>query len=135
MSILTNIDVCLCIRKEFLMDYRNYVQILKAMADPNRLKIIDLLSCGSLCACDILEHFNFSQPTLSHHMKVLQNAGIVSARKDGKWQHYTLNEEFMTSFKKDTDLLLTSDDQCICHSDADCPNCSSGKVAITNEKN
>ena len=135
MSILTNIDVCLCIRKEFLMDYQNYVQILKAMADPNRLKIIDLLSCGSLCACDILEHFNFSQPTLSHHMKVLQNAGIVSARKDGKWQHYTLNEEFMTSFKKDTDLLLTSDDQCICHSDADCPNCSSGKVAITNEKN
>lgn len=132
---LTNIDVCLCIRKEFLMDYQNYVQILKAMADPNRLKIIDLLSCGSLCACDILEHFNFSQPTLSHHMKVLQNAGIVSARKDGKWQHYTLNEEFMTSFKKDTDLLLTSDDQCICHSDADCPNCSSGKVAITNEKN
>lgn len=117
------------------MDYQNYVQILKAMADPNRLKIIDLLSCGSLCACDILEHFNFSQPTLSHHMKVLQNAGIVSARKDGKWQHYTLNEEFMTSFKKDTDLLLTSDDQCICHSDADCPNYSSGKVAITNEKN
>lgn len=121
--------------KEYTMDYQNYVQILKAMADPNRLKIIDLLSCGSLCACDILEHFNFSQPTLSHHMKVLQNAGIVSARKDGKWQHYTLNDDFITSFKKDTDLLLTSDEHCICHSDADCPNCSSGKVAITNEKN
>ena len=39
------------------MDYQNYVQMLKAMADPNRLKIIDLLSCGSLCACDILQPF------------------------------------------------------------------------------
>ena len=63
------------------MNYENYGQMLKAMADPNRLKIIDLLSCGSLCACDILDHFDFTQPTLSHHMKVLQAAGIISARK------------------------------------------------------
>lgn len=118
------------------MDYQKYVQMLKAMADPNRLKIIDLLSCGSLCACDILEYFDFSQPTLSHHMKVLQNAGIVAARKEGKWQHYTLRADFMLTFKQNTAQLLSSDDHCICHDAgcADCEECASGKVVMTNEK-
>ncbi|MBW4802778.1 ArsR/SmtB family transcription factor [Loigolactobacillus coryniformis] len=118
------------------MDYQNYVQMLKAMADPNRLQIIDLLSCGTLCACDILTHFSFSQPTLSHHMKVLQNAGIVNARKAGKWQHYTLNSEFINYFKQDTARLLDNDEQCICHDDK-CENCQTnhlGKGVITNEK-
>ena len=96
------------------MDYQNYVQMLKAMADPNRLKIIDLLSCGSLCACDILQHFDFSQPTLSHHMKVLQNAGIVFAVKDGKWQHYSLQKRFVQEFKQNTDQLLAADEHCLC---------------------
>ncbi|WP_155287024.1 ArsR/SmtB family transcription factor [Lacticaseibacillus zhaodongensis] len=116
------------------MDYQKYVQMLKAMANSSRLKIIDLLSCGSLCACDILEHFDFSQPTLSHHMKVLQNAGIVAARKEGKWQHYTLQAEFISAFKQDTAQLLSSDNQCACH-DADCEACASREVVITNEKN
>ncbi|MFC6171108.1 ArsR/SmtB family transcription factor [Loigolactobacillus jiayinensis] len=118
------------------MDYQNYVQMLKAMADPNRLKIIDLLSCGSLCACDILTHFDFSQPTLSHHMKVLQSAGIVTARKEGKWQHYTLRAEFIDQFKQGTDQLLADDGSCICRSDncADCQASHSGKVVISNEK-
>lgn len=63
----------------------NYVELsvmLKALADPNRLKIVDLLSNGSLCACDILEHFDFTQPTLSHHMKVLEKAGIIFVTKN-----------------------------------------------------
>ena len=67
-----------------------YLDALKALADENRLKIVDLLSGGTLCACDILDHFDFTQPTLSHHMQVLQNAGIVTAEKSGKWQYYTL---------------------------------------------
>lgn len=101
------------------MDYQSYAQVLKAMADPNRLKIIDLLSCGSLCACDILQHFDFSQPTLSHHMKVLQTAGIVLARKDGKWQHYSLQAKFVRNFKHDIEQLLEDQEDCICHH----PNC------------
>ncbi|MCH4171143.1 MAG: metalloregulator ArsR/SmtB family transcription factor [Lactobacillus sp.] len=104
------------------MDYQSYVPMLKAMADPNRLKIIDLLSCGTLCACDILTHFEFSQPTLSHHMKVLQQAGIVTAQKVGKWQHYTLKPEFVTAFLQDTKQLLANDADCICH-DGGCSNC------------
>lgn len=97
------------------MKYQNYSDMLKAMAEPNRLKIIDLLSCGSLCACDILTHFDFSQPTLSHHMKILQKAGIVKAKKTGKWQHYWLDPNFIKTFKQNTDSLLRADADCICH--------------------
>lgn len=63
------------------MDYENMVVGLKALAEPNRLKIVDLLSCGTKCACDLLEHFDFSQPALSHHMKVLEKAGIITVEK------------------------------------------------------
>lgn len=76
----------------------NYVELsvmLKALADPNRLKIVDLLSNGSLCACDILEHFDFTQPTLSHHMKVLEKAGVIFVTKNKSWHHYSLEYEFM----------------------------------------
>ena len=50
------------------MNYDEMAGILKALADPKRLKIIDLLTGGSLCACEILKHFDFTQPTLSHHI-------------------------------------------------------------------
>ncbi|MFV0314416.1 MAG: ArsR/SmtB family transcription factor, partial [Anaerotignum sp.] len=46
--------------------------------------IVDMLSCGELCACKILEKFNFTQPTLSHHMKILSEAKIVTLRREGK---------------------------------------------------
>lgn len=80
------------------MEYERTSSILKAMADPSRLKIVDLLSCGSLCACDVLKHFEFTQPTLSHHMKVLEKAGIVSVSKQGQWHHYMLREDFVKKF-------------------------------------
>lgn len=73
------------------LKYEANAKILKALSDPNRLKIIDLLSCGEKCACEILESFNFTQPTLSHHMKVLIDCGVVEARKDGIWNQYKLN--------------------------------------------
>ena len=60
-----------------MANYDENAKILKAVADANRLKIIDILSCGELCACDILENFDFTQPTLSHHMKVLADVGLV----------------------------------------------------------
>lgn len=72
------------------MDDR-YCAILKALGDPTRLKIFEMLREGSLCACRILEAFEITQPTLSHHMKILCDAGIVLAVKEGKWVHYSLN--------------------------------------------
>lgn len=67
--------------------------LFKALSDPNRIMIVDMLSCGELCACTILEAFKLSQPTLSHHMKILCRSGLVIPRKDGKWTHYSLNRE------------------------------------------
>lgn len=80
------------------MNYEEVSRVLKAMADPKRMKIIHLLSRGTMCACEVLEHFDFTQPTLSHHMKVLESAGITSVSKKGQWHHYTLKEEFVREF-------------------------------------
>lgn len=72
-------------------NYEPNAKIFKALSDSNRLKIIDMLSCGEKCACDILENFEFTQPTLSHHMKVLIECGLVKSRKEGLWSYYSLD--------------------------------------------
>ena len=74
-------------------NYEENIKILKALGEINRLKIVDMLSSGEKCACIILESFNFTQPTLSHHMKVLMDSGIVKCRKEGTWIHYSLDKE------------------------------------------
>lgn len=63
------------------MTYKELATFLKVLSDPSRLEILDLLSCGELCACDLLEHFQFSQPTLSYHMKALVKTNFVTTRK------------------------------------------------------
>lgn len=67
--------------------------ILKAVADEKRLQIIDLLKGGEKCACVLLEDLSLSQSGLSYHMKILSESGLVNARQDGKWTHYSINEE------------------------------------------
>ena len=66
------------------------VCIFKALSDENRIRILKMLHSGEKCACRLLEELNISQPTLSHHMKILCDAGLVSGRKDGKWMHYSI---------------------------------------------
>lgn len=74
-------------------DRRILAASLKALADSNRLRILDALADGKEhCACEILKSLDISQPTLSHHMAALRGAGVVEARKDGRWMHYRLNE-------------------------------------------
>lgn len=68
-------------------------QVFKALSNPKRAIIVDMLSGGELCASKILEKFDLSQSTLSHHMKSLCDSGLVKAREEGKWTHYTLNSE------------------------------------------
>lgn len=67
-------------------------RVFKAMGDENRLTILSLLHNGERCACRLQEALGISQPTLSHHMRILLDAGLVNARKDGKWIHYSLSE-------------------------------------------
>lgn len=95
--------------------YKENALILKAFADETRLKIVDMLSCGELCACKILKSFNITQPTLSYHMKILTDCGIINGRRDGAWMHYSLNTD---NIHKLTDFLKTltePKDDCICN--------------------
>ena len=88
------------------MDFENTSLILKALADPRRMKIIDLLSSGSLCACELLSYFDITQPTLSHHMKILEKAGLVSVEKKGQWHHYELKKAAADTFLKSMTTLF-----------------------------
>jgi len=67
-------------------------KIFKAFCDETRLQVLKLLQSGEKCACVLLQKVNVKQPTLSHHMKILVESGIVSARKLGKWTFYSINE-------------------------------------------
>ena len=100
--------------------YEEHSKLFKALSDPNRLMIIDMLSCGELCACVILEKFNITQPTLSHHMKILCDCGLVNGRKEGKWTYYSLNSELIQNFRNSFERITTEKQDCICHESVSC---------------
>lgn len=75
-----------------MKNYADYALYMKALGDETRIKIFDMLSNGELCACDILENFDITQPTLSYHMKILCESGLVESRKDGVWMKYSINK-------------------------------------------
>ncbi len=80
--------------------------ICKALSDPNRLQIIQILTGGEQCACELLEQMRITQPTLSHHMKTLEDCGLVSSRRKGKWSHYFLNRGQWEAFRDYTGSIL-----------------------------
>lgn len=79
--------------------------LCRALGDANRLQIVQMLADGEKCACRLLEHFEITQPTLSHHMKILCECGLVRMRKEGKWSHYSLSGETLAAFKQFIDGL------------------------------
>ena len=86
--------------------------ICKALGDENRIQIIKMLSGGELCACKILDAFNITQPTLSHHMKILTDCNLVNSRKEGKWTYYSINCEKFSEFKNTvSEFTCKSDDK------------------------
>lgn len=87
------------------MDNELFALISKALADPNRLQIIRMITDQERCACKLLEHFDISQPTLSHHMRILADCNLIQIRKDGKWSHYSMNMETMEAYKEYVDML------------------------------
>ena len=88
--------------------------ICRALGDSTRLEIIQMLSDGEKCGCRLLEKFEITQPTLSHHMKILVECGLVNDRREGKWHHYSLNCNTLTEYKAFIDSLT-------------CEKCSDGK--------
>ena len=104
------------------MNYEEEIAIFKALSDTNRLKIMKTLSCscGEMCACHILEHFDITQPTLSHHMKILIDSGLVVLRKEGSWNHYSMNKEKLTQISEFIKNITTDVHVCGC-------NCKGGE--------
>ena len=88
----SNIKINTLITIYMRRDNLNEVDLFKALGDETRLNILDMLSCGELCACELTEGLNLSQPTISHHMKILQGVELVIGRKNGKWMHYSINK-------------------------------------------
>lgn len=77
------------------MDVKEASEMFKALSDPNRLVALNMINGSEICACMILEALNITQPTLSHHMKILHKAGLVNIRQEGKWSYYSINPESM----------------------------------------
>lgn len=100
--------------------YTETSKILKALSDPKRLRIVDMLSCGELCACQILEAFHVTQPTLSHDMKLLVESGIVKDRREGKNIYYSLDEKLLGKLQSRLSGIFKSKPECICHNSSGC---------------
>ena len=72
--------------------YEQDAKVFKAFCDENRLRVLEKLRGGEKCACALIEDLGIGQSALSYHMKILVESGIVSARQDGKWTHYSISE-------------------------------------------
>ena len=99
-------------------DYENQAKIFRAFCDVHRLQILELLRNGEKCTCKILENLDIGQSSISYHMKVLVESGIVESRQDGKWTHYKISGK---GSAEAMDLLTaitaaeTATEDCICN--------------------
>ena len=97
------------------MGCRGDVKRIKAIANENRLLIMLALQHGEKCGCDLLEELHITQPTLSHHMKILADSGLVDYYKEGRWMYYSISADGVKEFRK----MIGSYARCDCELDAD----------------
>ncbi|MBT8357116.1 MAG: metalloregulator ArsR/SmtB family transcription factor [Deltaproteobacteria bacterium] len=71
---------------------KSFVKVMKALSDPNRVKIIKLLQLKYMCVCELQGALKLAQPTVSKHLKILEEAGLVDYKKDGLWVNYHLTD-------------------------------------------
>jgi ArsR family transcriptional regulator len=81
--------------------------LLAAVAEPTRLRLLALIAPGEVCVCDLVGALDLPQPLVSRHLGVLRRAGLVSARRDGLWMHYSLAEPRSAGHAKLLDALAT----------------------------
>lgn len=72
-------------------EYAAIAKVFKAFCDENRLQILEMLRSGEKCACKLLDELRIGQSTLSHHMRILCDSGVVKGRKEGKWIYYSID--------------------------------------------
>jgi ArsR family transcriptional regulator len=71
-------------------------RLFKALADETRLRILSLLNMREMCVCEIMVALDLTQPTASHHLGILENAGLIKDRKEGKWVFYSISDPTLT---------------------------------------
>ena len=71
---------------------KDFVRVMKALSDPNRVKIVKMLQQKKLCVCELQAALQVAQPTVSKHLRILENAGLVDSQKDGLWVNYYLTD-------------------------------------------
>lgn len=72
---------------------KRIAELYKALGDETRLKIIQMLAGKEMCVCEIIDQLDMSQPAVSHHLKILKQANLVSDSREGKWIYYALNDD------------------------------------------
>ena len=97
-----------------IVGFREDVRKIKALTDENRLAIMLALQHGEKCGCELLEELNITQPTLSHHMKILADSGLVDYYKEGKWMHYSISADGVRAFRE----MIGSYARCDCETDS-----------------
>jgi ArsR family transcriptional regulator, arsenate/arsenite/antimonite-responsive transcriptional repressor len=80
-------------RKAMETQTKKDARVFKAFCDENRLRALELLRGGEKCACVLVERLGIGQSALSYHMKILVESGVVTARQEGKWTHYSISAE------------------------------------------
>jgi ArsR family transcriptional regulator len=88
-------------------DARMLARVLKALADPARLRLVSLIASqpnGEACNCDLIEPLGLSQPTVSHHMRVLHEAGLLARERRGQWVYYRIVPEQMSALRAALDV-------------------------------
>ena len=73
-------------------DHQKHAKVFRALCDPKRLAILELLRSGEKCACVLMDRLEMGQSAVSYHMKILCESGIVASRQEGKWTHYRLSD-------------------------------------------
>jgi ArsR family transcriptional regulator len=71
---------------------KHFVRVMKALSDPNRVKIVKMLQHKIMCVCEIRTALDITQPGVSKHLRILEDAGLVSSKKDGLWVNYHLTD-------------------------------------------
>lgn len=83
-----------------------FAEVFRALSHPVRLQMLDLISQrdGEVCGCDIEQHFSLTQPTISHHLKVLRDCGLITSQARSVWVHHRVNGQLFDAAR---DLLAT----------------------------
>ncbi|MBQ9131915.1 MAG: winged helix-turn-helix transcriptional regulator [Clostridia bacterium] len=96
------------------------IKVFKALADDNRLEVMELLMSGEKCGCELVEALKIGQSTLSHHMRILCEAGLVDSCKEGKWMHYSLSAEGSAQVRAFVEKYTLSPEQTESYPKCDC---------------